>query len=193
VNFFSGYFTNMATPATQINYPLTTFALGGVGGIESVLSPTGLLVKDTGGVATSYLQTQITSAEATFDISFNQLTMQGVAGTLGQVLTTNAGGKASFQNLPAQTVPNLAAVLAVASAGDGGDQPISNLSALSFNQDTSGAVMALSGVKVTGVTDNVLNFSTPADNSGATKQFSRNYLPIAVAGQVYYLQLYSAL
>jgi len=181
----------MATPATQINYPLTTFALGGAGGIETVLSPTGLLVKDTGGVATSYLQTQITSAEATFDISFNQLTMQGVAGTLGQVLTTNAGGKASFQNLPAQTVPNLAAVLAVASAGDGGDQPISNLSTLSFNQDTSGAVLALSGLKVAGVTDNVLNFSTPADNSGSTKQFSRNYLPIAVAGQVYYLQLYS--
>jgi hypothetical protein len=93
--------------------------------------------------------------------------------------------------LTAQTVPNLAAVLAVATAGDGGDQPISNLSALSFNQDTSGAVMALSGLKVSGVTDNVLNFSTPADNSGSTKQFSRNYLPIAVAGQVYYLQLFS--
>jgi hypothetical protein len=63
---------------------------------------------------------------------------------------------------------------------------------LAFNQDTSGAVLTLSGVKVTGVTDNVINFSTPADTSLATKSFSRNYLPIAVAGQVYYLQLFSA-
>jgi hypothetical protein len=183
----------MATPSTQINYPLTTFVLGGAGGVESVLSGSGLLMKDTGGVTTSYLQTQITSAEATFDISFNQITFQGQAGTAGQVLTTNAGGQASFQNLPAEVTPNLAAVLAVAPDGDAQDQSISNLSALSFNQDTSGAVLALNGLKVAGVTDNVLNFSTPADNSGATKSFSRNYLPIAVAGQVYYLQLFSAL
>jgi len=181
----------MATPIT-INYPQTTMDFTAFSGASSVLSPTGLLVKDTGGVTTSYLQTQITSAEATFDMSFNQLTMQGVAGTTGQVLTTNAGGQASFQDLPAAVTPNLAAVLAVATAGDGGDQPISNLSSLAFNQDTSGAVVTLSGVKKAGVTDNVLNFSTPADTSLATKSFSRNYLPISVAGTLYYLQLFSA-
>ena len=180
----------MATP-TQINYPQTTFDFTAFSGESSVLSPTGLLVKDSGGVTTSYLQTQITSAEASFDISFTRLTMQGVAGTLGQVLTTDAAGQASFQDPPAEVTPNLAQVLAVATAGDAGDLPISNLQSLAFNQDTSGAVLTLAGLKVTGVTDNVLNISTPADTSLATKQFSRNYLPIAVAGQVYYLQLFS--
>jgi hypothetical protein len=180
----------MATPI-QVNYPQTTFELESFTNEKSILSPVGLDVLDNASVGTSYNQAQITSSAPSFDMNFAQLTFQGVAGTNGQVLTANSAGQASFQDLPAEVTPNLAQVLAVATAGDAGDLPISNLQSLAFNQDTSGAVLTLAGLKVTGVTDNVLNISTPADTSLATKQFSRNYLPIAVAGQVYYLQLFS--
>lgn len=181
----------MATPI-QVNYPQTTFELESFTNEKSILSPVGLDVIDNASVGTSYNQAQITSSAPSFDMNFTQLTFQGVAGTLGQVLTTDAAGQASFQDLPAEVTPNLAAVLAVATAGDGGDLPISNLASLGFNVDTSGAALVLSGVKKTGVTDNILNFSNPADTSLATKQFSRYYLPISVAGTLYYLQLFSA-
>jgi hypothetical protein len=126
------------------------------------------------------------SNSATFDMSFNALSFQGVAGTLNQVLTTDASGVAHWEDAQMSATPNLADVLAVATAGDANNQPISNLSQLGF-QPASGDTLVLSGVAGAG---GVLNLSTTADDTKATKQFTGNYLPIAVDGTIQYLQLF---
>lgn len=128
----------------------------------------------------------MSSNSATFDMSFNALSFQGVAGTLNQVLTTDASGVAHWEDAQMSATPNLADVLAVATAGDGNNQPISNLSQLGFHS-VGGDTLNLSGIAGAG---GILNLSTLADNTKATKQFTGNYLPIAVDGTIQYLQLF---
>jgi hypothetical protein len=108
------------------------------------------------------------------------------SGTANQVLTAGvSGGSVVWADLPSAVTPSLAEVMAVATAGDAGGQALSNLPSVSLF-DTAGGVV-LSAI----ASSAVLNISTPADISGATKEFSRNYLPISVAGVVYYLPLFS--
>jgi len=175
--------------AIQVNYPQTTFELSAVGGELSDLSPAGLSVKDAAAVATTYAQASLTSNAAIYDMTFNgALYFDSIAGDLGDVLTTDATGHATWQPPYVTPTPNLAEVLAVATAGDADSQPISNLLSLAFAPNNAAAPLELSS-DLTGGTR--LRINTPADTSLATKTFSRNYLPINVAGTVYYLQLFS--
>ena len=109
-------------------------------------------------------------------------------GTAGQVLTAGlTGGSVVWADAGAGATPSRASVAAVATAGDFGEQALSNTPSLSMTADSSVSTIVLSAVAAS----DILNLSTAADSTGATKEFSRSYLPISVAGVVYYLPLFS--
>ena len=177
-----------------LNASLTTATLQLQNGAnQSILSADGGvdLVDATMGYHTELKQTQLKSGQPTFDISFNALTLGGIASTENQVITANVDGKPYWADLPAAVTPDLAQVLAVAGAtydaGDAQNQPITNLSRLGFNSNGATA----------GLTGNIYGyvvFQNSADVSGDTKVFSRAYLPIGVGQgpdeKVYYLPLF---
>jgi hypothetical protein len=159
----------MATGATQMNFPLTTLHLTDATAGVVDISGSGIscpsikpaVILDTTAVTPS-------------------------SGTANQVLTAGpSGGSVVWADLPGAVTPSLADVMAVATAGDAGGQGLSNTPSVGLINTSVGVV--LSAV----VSSDVLNISTAADVSAATKEFSRNYLPISVAGVVYYLPLFS--
>lgn len=144
---------------------------------------------------TTYEPTQI-STNVDFNLAFPNvaLKLNGTTGSNGQVITSNADGTPSWQD-PALNC-GLADVLT--NSSDATNQPINNLSLLTFNKVTGGSqedtVLELKGVNPDPsiYTTDILNINTPANTTRATKQFSGNYIPLSVGGTVYWLQLFSA-
>jgi len=121
------------------------------------------------------------------------LDVSGNAGVDGQYLLSN-GTNPVWTTVSAPAVPNLAAVLAVAAAGDAEDQPISNLSSLGFQESSVGqAVLAITAVPSAkpAATFDVMNLPYAADATTG-RVFSNQYVEISVAGTSYWVQLFSA-
>jgi len=218
----------MAIPASQINYPLTTFNIADAtntavldgthlrlqntidgtlsadlsipllqlqnGANQSLLSADGGLDLYDGMSAfhTELKKDVLKSQFASFDMSFNALTLGGIASTEGQVITADVAGKPYWADVPPSDVPSLAEVLAVSPAGVATTgQTISNLESLGLFNAVANDSVVLTGFYQVGLPSIALNVNTTADVSGDTKAFSRAYLPIAVSGVLYYLPLYS--
>ena len=159
----------MATGATQINYPLTSFHLTD--------AAAGVVDISGSGIACP----RITPA-----VIYDATAVTPSAGTADQVLSAGpSGGSVVWVDLPAAVTPSLAEVMAVATAGDAGGQGFSNTPSIGLFNTSVGVVLSAT------LSNDVLNISTAADVSAATKEFSRNYLPISVAGIMYYLPLFS--
>ena len=128
---------------------------------------------------------QLKSEFQTFDMSFNALTLGGIASTENQVITADVDGKPYWADLPASEVPTLSEVLTAGYTAE--NKQITNLQSLGFYSVGSSA--SLSG----NIYGDIV-FGSPADVSGDTKEFSRAYLPICVGGDPYgtryYLPLY---
>ena len=138
-----------------------------------VLSPTALSVETDFNIA-------ITNSSA--------LTLNGTAGTEAQVITADANGTPYWAAVP---VPNLSDVLGVATAGDAGQQTISNLLSVAVENTASASSIVLSQTA-----GGQLDFtsSTAADlldTTLSTKQFSGNYLKLSIGGVEYYFQAFS--
>jgi hypothetical protein len=121
------------------------------------------------------------------------LDVSGNAGVDGQYLLSN-GTAPVWTTVSAPAVPNLAAVLAVATAGDAEDQPISNLSSLGFEATAGGqAVLAITAKASSkpAATFDVMNLPYAADATTG-RVFSNQYVEISVAGTSYWVQLFSA-
>ena len=155
----------MATGAIQINYPLTSFHLTD--------AAAGVVDISGSGIACPAITPAVI-----YDATAS-------AGTADQVLSAGAGGSVVWADLPAAVTPSLAEVMAVATAGDAGGQGLSNTPSVGLFNTSIGVVLSAL------LSSDVLNISTAADVSAATKEFSRNYLPISVAGVMYYLPLFS--
>ena len=129
----------------------------------------------------------------TTTLTAGKLTFNGDFGTVGQVLTSD-GTLMSWQD----PVPNCALSDVLTNGSDATNQPINNISLLTFNKVTGGAagdtVLELKGVNPdpSNYTTDLLNINTPANTTRATKQFSGNYIPLSVAGTVYWVQLFSS-
>lgn len=155
--------------------------LTAVGGVD--------LYDGTTGFHTELKLDVLKSQVASFDMSFNALTLEGIASTEGQVITADAAGKPYWSDVP--PVPSLAEVLAVSPAGVATTgQTISNLESLGLFNAAANDSVVLTGFYQVGLTSIALNVNTTADVSGDTKAFSRAYLPIAVSGVLYYLPLF---
>lgn len=160
----------MANPATQMNFPLTTLHL-----------------TDAGASVTDINAAGISCPAITPAVIYD--TTGPSAGTANQVLTAGvAGGSVVWADLPAATVPTLAEVLA--EGADANQVAITNLVSLQLADIGAGSQVTLSSAVVSG-SNIALNVNTVADNTGATKEFSRAYLPIGVGGVIYYLPLFS--
>ena len=118
----------------------------------------------------------------------------GSPGTAGYYLASGGAAAAPvWTELPAApSTPNLAAVLAEATAGDAENQPISNLSSLGFQvTGAEGQVpLALTAVASPTIGYDVLNVSYPKDEMPG-RIFANAYIEISVAGVHYWIQLYS--
>jgi len=120
-------------------------------------------------------------------------TATGSAGVAGQYLTTTGSGT-EWKTLPAGDTPSLADVLAVATAGDAEDQPISNLSSMGFQPSSVGqtALAITAGASsIVGSTADVLAVNYAKDETSG-RVFSNAYVEIKVAGVSYWVQLFSA-
>jgi hypothetical protein len=108
-------------------------------------------------------------------------------GTSGQVLTSTGSGIA-WSDEPA--APGLAAVLAAGTPGDGGAQPISNVTSVGLSDGTSlsAGSLSLNGVSL-GVSGSYLTVSTAADLT-TPRTFDLKYLPMVVDGTTYFIQLF---
>ena len=126
-------------------------------------------------------------------LTAGKLTIDGDFGTTGQVLTSD-GTVMSWQD-PALNC-GLSDVLT--NDSDASNNPITNLSSVSFVKVQGGAVgdsaLQLKGVNPdpSTYTTDLLHINTPANVTRATKQFSGNYLPLSIGGTVYWVQLFSA-
>jgi hypothetical protein len=158
----------MAVPATQVNYPQTTFDFASAdGSVHTIVQPT--------SVITPLVVPATIRDGAAAD------------GAAGQYLTAGAGSALLWLDLPAPPpTPSLAEVMAVATAGDAGGQTLSNLPAVALLN--GGGAVSLSAVN----SQAYLNISTPTDDSGTTKEFTRKYAKISFDGTLYYLPLYAA-
>ena len=184
----------MAIPATQITYPLTTLACN-----DLTTDPTRPFQAAMGSVGFTAAGTTAELVSLFSSMTYNELTTPKAIpaqiqdttaslGTAGQVLTAGvAGSSVVWADAGAGPTPSLASVAAVATAGDFGAQALSNAPSLSMTADAGVSAVVLSAIAAS----DVLNLSTAADVSGDTKDFSRSYLPISVAGVVYYLPLFS--
>ncbi len=155
----------MATPLpTQVNYPQTT-----------------LDFVDVTGAIHTYVQ----SASVTTPLAIPAAIRDGAAevGAAGQLLSAGAGGALLWVDPAA--APNLAAVLAVATAGDADGQTISNLASVALSADGSNAC-TLAGV----AGQNYMDVSTPVDSTGVAKAFSGCYARMSFGSQLYYLPLF---
>ena len=162
----------MANPATQMNFPLTTLHLTDATAGVVDISGSGIACPRI-APAVIYDATAVTPS----------------AGTANQVLTAGvAGGSVVWADLPASVTPSLAEVLAV--GADANQVAITNLISLQLANVGAGSQVTLSSAVVSG-SNIALNVNTVADNTGATKEFSRAYLPIGVGGVIYYLPLFS--
>jgi hypothetical protein len=157
------------------------------GGDITHLSSTGGLglVDGPSGTWTELKRAQLKSGQSTFDISLNSLTLEGVASTVGQVITADASGAPYWADLPSSTTPSLADVMAVATAGDAGGQALSNFPSVAM---TAGAGSAVTLAAV--AANDHLSISTLPDTSGGAKDFSRSYLPMVIGGTLYYIPLF---
>ena len=159
----------MAIPASQMNFPLTTFSLTDNASNTATLSAAELVIPSI---------TPTVIVDSTTSI-----------GTEGQILTCDASSALVWAN-PAAT-PNIAQVLAVevdGVSGNANNQPLTNIQRLGFY-----SVAQTSGIK--GGLNGQLVISTAGD-SGTTRQFARVYLPISIGNddtKLYYLPLFEAL
>lgn len=131
------------------------------------------------------------SLETDFNIAIGNssaLTLNSTQGTAAQVITADANGTPYWAAVP---VPNLADVLGVVTAGDAGQQTISNLLSVAVENTASASSIVLSQTA-----GGQLDFtsSTAADlldTTLSTKQFSGNYLKLSVGGVEYFFQAFS--
>jgi hypothetical protein len=155
----------MTIPPTQINYPQTTFNLVSANGTQTTLI-------DWAGVTT----TNITPAKI--------IDYTNMSGNANQVLSAGSGGTILWVDLP--LTPSLADVMAVSPAGDASGQALSNIPSITMNNGANSSVVLSANAS-----SDLLSISTNPDITGATKEFSRKYLPLNIAGTTYYIQLYS--
>ena len=156
----------MTVPPTQINYPQTSFNISSANGLKSTFI-------DWDGVTTSNI------------VPGKIIDTANASGNANQVLSAGSGGgSVVWVDLP--TTSSLAEIMAVATAGDAGGQSLSNLPSVSLTAGINSSVV-LSAL----ASSDVLSISTSPDATGATKEFSRKYLPLNVSGSTYYIQLYS--
>jgi hypothetical protein len=146
---------------------------------------------------TTLAPASLTTNVASFNLQTNSLSLQGTAPTEDYVITADAAGKPQWAPLPEPPpTPNLAEVLAVATAGDANNLPISNLASSSYNVKSAG--MAANPLKIESAYDanyqsgDILNLQSPIDETKNPRQFLGNYLPIQIGGVSYWIQIYSA-
>ena len=117
----------------------------------------------------------------------------GGAGSANQILSSSSsGGQLQWVDASSE-FPNLAQVLAVANEGDAGNLPISNLSSLTLADTTT----ILSSNSLTmGVTPLVISadasgyLAVNTTPSALVSMTIKNYLPISVGGDVFYMPLF---
>lgn len=118
----------------------------------------------------------------------------GSAGLANQILGSGASGGSLLWADPAIiTTPNLASVLAVATAGDAGDLPISNLSSLTLSDTTT--IISSNSLQM-GATPLIISadasgfLAVNTTPSALVSMTIKNYLPINVGGDVFYMPLF---
>ena len=119
-------------------------------------------------------------------------TAGSTAGSSGQFLTSTGSGTEWVTYSP--STPNLATVLAVATAGDANDLPISNLASLEFAPSAVGQTTCLitgAASSIPAATFDVLSVNYAVDATSG-RAFSNQYLEIKVAGVSYWMPLFSA-
>jgi len=175
----------MAVPPTQINYPLTTFSFSDpTNTAVNAVAPTSVTLSNiSGGITyTARLSPQnlsIVQVEA-----YNIKDITSSTGTPNQILSGGDNGGIIWKDI---ITPSLAEVMAVSPAGDASGQALTNIPSITMNTGSNTSSVVLSAIS----SSDVLSISTNPDITGSTKEFSRKYLPLRIAGTTYYIQLFS--
>jgi hypothetical protein len=117
-------------------------------------------------------------------------TAGSTAGSSGQFLTSTGSGTEWVTYSP--STPNLATVLAVATAGDANDLPISNLANLDFALSAVGqTALSITGAasSAPGSVADVLSVNYAVDATSA-RPFTNQYIEIKIAGTSYWMPLF---
>jgi hypothetical protein len=124
------------------------------------------------------------------------LDVSGNAGDAGQYLLSGGAGAAPvWTTVSAPATPNLAAVLAVATAGDAEDQPISNLTSAAFQPSAVGqTALVLSKTASTSASPvaaeyDVLTSSQSYDGTTG-RAFQNKYMEVVLDGVHYWVPLF---
>ena len=177
-------------PSVQVNYNETTFKFMNSAADKLVVSAHQVEFGHPDTIpsnTTTLTKTGILSYQDTFDMSFNELTFGGVAGTDGQVLTTNSSGVAHWDNLP---VPSLSDVLNVSGVANVG-QTISNLASIGLQADNVAPIVISQSALTGSLNVTSANTSLVLDDSKETMTFTGNYLIVSINDVQYRLQLFT--
>jgi len=205
VNYPSTAFHFTDSSSNEVDISSTLVFSVDASGNSTTMVPTSFAVTDTGLNAIAMLSTAVqfqvagaSVADLIADASGNLITAamkpniivdaSGNPGTSGQVLSSTVTGIAWAD---AVGTPNLAAVLGAATAGDGGDQPISNVTSVTLADTVtslSAGSLALGGLTL-GVSGSYLTVSTVADST-TPRTFDAKYLPMVIDGTTYFIQLF---
>ena len=161
--------------------------------LETVITPASVALGIPAGASVSLSSADGVSIQSGPFQPDELLDVSGNNGLDGQYLISN-GTAPVWTTVSAPATPNLASVLAVATAGDADNQPISNLSSLGFEATTGGqAVLAITAKASSkpAATFDVMNLPYAADATTG-RVFSNQYVEISVAGTSYWVQLFSA-
>jgi hypothetical protein len=156
---------------------------------EAIILKDGLKVNNS-GVLTQLNSSGLTSQETAFAMNLNnfKLTLDGLTGTENQVLTTDASGIAHWQDVPSTVT--LDEVLE--ESNDANQRSIVNLSSIEFKTGENHPVVL--SQKLSGTLQIHCDDSNKViDTTRETKQFSGNYIKLAINGTEYWIQAFTEL
>ena len=122
--------------------------------------------------------------------------ISGNGGSAGQyLLASGSGGPPVWTTVTAPGTPNLAAVLAEATAGDAEDQPISNLSSMGFQASSGGqTALAITATASTSASPASPDYDVITSSQGADattgRAFQNKYMEVVLDGVHYWMPLF---
>jgi hypothetical protein len=155
---------------------------------EAIMLNDGLKLNNSGVLKTQFNSSSLTSQETAFAMNLNnfKLTLDGLTGTTNQVLTTDSSGIAHWQD-----VPSTVTLQEVLDASNNASQrSIINLSSIEFKSGENYPVVL--SQKSSGTLNLQCEDSNKViDTSRETKQFSGNYIKLAINGTEYWIQAFT--
>ena len=144
---------------------------------------------DGGSITYNKTGIMLLNSSNSFDLSFNELTFNGISSTEGQIVMANISGKPVWSDLPSNALSDI-----LLTNNDANFNTISNIGELklsyNFQSDISGGPITISQDSSSKLSISMNTSTYLIDKSRDTKEFSGNYMRIMLNGEECFLPIF---